>query len=329
MQLASLEIDNFKRLDRLALSFLQQDGTPRPLTLIAGAGGTGKTTVLQAIALVLSLATWRTASPGAFAWPGFSSVRLSSRGPTRVALTVHFDEDEQAAIGAAYAAWAKRGARGDEALLAMAKPLLAPRVRLVFEDGALHFPDGRGAEGQFLGRSSLRAVHQEDRAALRQTLSTLGDVFWFDEHRSLGTRLIGGRGTDLARVERLFAELWPGVCLEDLTPPVARALPGACEHLDLCARRGDLRYDVAELSAGEKDALFLLHGCAVDVSTRSVVLIDEVALHLHPPQQQALLSALRRLAPSCQFLVTTRSDAAAQVVPTDDIVRLLGEPSCP
>ena len=55
---------------------------------------------------------------------------------------------------------------------------------------------------------------------------------------------------------------------------------------------------------------------------RSVVLIDELELHLHPPEQQRLLSALPKLGPDCQFLLTTHSDYLTSAIPNEQEVRL-------
>jgi len=54
----------------------------------------------------------------------------------------------------------------------------------------------------------------------------------------------------------------------------------------------------------------------------SIVLIDELELHLHPPLQQGLLKALRNLGNNNQFIVTTHSDAVTQIVPDESIRRL-------
>jgi predicted ATP-binding protein involved in virulence len=51
----------------------------------------------------------------------------------------------------------------------------------------------------------------------------------------------------------------------------------------------------------------------------SVILIDEIELHLHPPMQQALLRTLPKLGKNNQFIITTHSDYVAQLVPESSI----------
>ena len=40
---------------------------------------------------------------------------------------------------------------------------------------------------------------------------------------------------------------------------------------------------------------------------QSVVLIDELELHLHPPEQQAFLAGLQKIGPDCQFIISTHT----------------------
>ena len=54
----------------------------------------------------------------------------------------------------------------------------------------------------------------------------------------------------------------------------------------------------------------------------SVILIDEIELHLHPPMQQTFLRALPKLGTNNQFIITTHSDHIEQLVPNDSIIRL-------
>jgi predicted ATP-binding protein involved in virulence len=71
MKLKRALIENFKGVKRCAIDFTSMTATsPRWLTAIVGDNGSGKTTILQAIALTLSLAP---AAPEmarrAFSWP--------------------------------------------------------------------------------------------------------------------------------------------------------------------------------------------------------------------------------------------------------------------
>jgi predicted ATP-dependent endonuclease of OLD family len=60
----------------------------------------------------------------------------------------------------------------------------------------------------------------------------------------------------------------------------------------------------------------------------SIILIDELELHLHPPEQQTLYARLPLLAPDCQFLITTHSPDLASLATEEETVRLRGGRLC-
>ncbi len=59
--------------------------------------------------------------------------------------------------------------------------------------------------------------------------------------------------------------------------------------------RGGVEFDFSEMSSREQAVFPLIYDFARLSIARSIVLIDELELHLHPPQQQALLSALPKI----------------------------------
>ena len=83
-------------------------------------------------------------------------------------------------------------------------------------------------------------------------------------------------------------------------------------------RKGDLHFDVRQLSDGEKCLIALAgdlaHRLAIanpdfekPLEGRAVVLIDEVDLHLHPEWQHRIIPGLLETFPNCQFVLTTHS----------------------
>jgi hypothetical protein len=90
-----------------------------------------------------------------------------------------------------------------------------------------------------------------------------------------------------------------------------------------------------QLSDGERNLLALTAdvarrlaianpGLADALSAEAVVLIDEIELHLHPSWQRTVLGALRRTFPNCQFIVTTHSPQVLSTVPASAIVVIDG-----
>lgn len=160
MKLLGCSLKNFKGIREKTISFRgDPQGDPRPLTAFLGENGTGKTTVLQAIALVLSLATrkGRILRVEDFPWHGFLPERLSSLGPTEVELDVAFGEDEVRAVRELYEL-----TRGRPGLTREEIPGSHEEVRLVFREGKLESPQGPDGLAQFLGRYYIQVMQKQD-----------------------------------------------------------------------------------------------------------------------------------------------------------------------
>ncbi len=344
MQIARLRLQNFKGIEDLELSFLKE-GTdePRPVTLLLGDNGAGKTTVLQAIAFVLSFAGNPLFGSRGFVWPGFFPERVSSLGPTRVELEVVFGLDELAAISEANSASPMFGLMG----LVIPAATMPSRLTLVYQGGSLSWqaagidPDQLSLLLQSRARiAELAETQPQHRSLLRR----VGHVFWFDQnrnvegveqlreelitlwaaHRSLRRNSVPDF---LGEIEKRFAELFPGTRFLGVEPKQTRGHFKGSDGYFLLERGGRV-YDIAEMSSGEQAIFPLLYSFVLQGISRSVVLIDELELHLHPPQQQSLMAALRRIGPDCQFIVTSHSPYLEQMTPDEDEIRLPGGQRC-
>ena len=85
---------------------------------------------------------------------------------------------------------------------------------------------------------------------------------------------------------------------------------------------GKNQYEISEMSGGERAIFPILMDFANWNIHNSVILIDEIELHLHPPIQQTLLRALPKLGQNNQFIITTHSDYIEQLIPEAQIIRL-------
>ena len=264
--------------------------------------------------------------------------RLATLGTTRIEVHVVFSAEELARTQELYALWSRRAR--PELVQAIPPPDNLARVTLTYEDGVLSCKEGRPALGQFLGRYFVKYMLKTD-PGLRRAFRELGDVFWFDQNRNLASLenlrpyLVEwwsyhisppyeGVRDLLAQLQGQLDRVFPGLKFYGTRPRSPETDPFSYVLLE---RRGR-QYDIAEMSSGEQAVFPILYDFVRQEVARSIVLIDELELHLHPPEQQALLAALRRLGPDCQFIVTSHSPYLESVTPPEEEVRLKGGLRC-
>lgn len=355
MKLKHVLIKNFKGVQSVEFSTEASTQAPRPLTALLGDNGSGKTTVLQAIALTLSLATRRTRDIASFNWHGFLPERVPSLGRTLVELDVEFEPEEVTLTSQLFKEWEESLPSDRRQLLRIVPPAQYRQVKLRFEDGRLNSPQHFEGITQFLGRYYVKAL-RDTRPELSESFAKLGDIFWFDQHRNLGSLidderpsadqpregwqagveqlreyLVGWwghhttpsrRGKDfILPLENCFQKVFPNTRFVGIMPRDGLTTPRANDFYFLIDRDGRV-YDLAEMSSGEQAVFPLVYEFVRLDIQRSVVLIDELELHLHPPEQQRLLAALPRIGPDCQFFITTHSEFLSSAIPNEQEVRL-------
>jgi predicted ATPase len=355
MKLRHVVIRNFKGVRKVEFPTETASHTPRPLTALLGDNGSGKTSILQAIALTLSMATRRTRDVSSFNWHGFLPERIPSLGPTFVELEVAFEPEEVALTSQLFMAWQESLPSDRRQLMKLVPPSEHTEVKLRFEEGRVDSPQGFEAVNQFLGRYYVKAL-KDTRPDLKESFAKLGDIFWFDQHRNLGSLMAenmageslsregwqagveqlreylvgwwgfhttpGRRGKDfIPSLQQLFGTVFPGTRFVGLMPRAGSTIPRANDFYFLIDR-DDRVYDLAEMSSGEQAVFPLVYEFVRLDIKRSIVLIDELELHLHPPEQQRLLAALPKIGPDCQFLITTHSEFLSSAIPNEQEVRL-------
>lgn len=367
MELKHVIIRNFKGLRELELPMAEAPQALGRLTALLGDNGSGKTTALQAIALTLSLATRRTRDVASFNWHGFLPERVPSLGPTFVELLVAFHPEEVSVTSELFLAWQESLPPERRQTLRIVPPSQHIEVTLRLEGGRLTSPQGFEAVNQFLGRYYAKTLVKA-RPDLKDHFARLGDIFWFDQHRNLGSRTAdephfatvhdrwqsddrngngregwqagveqlreylvgwwgfhttpGRQGRDFVPpLQSLFQHVFPGTRFVGIMPRDGISSPRANDFYFLIDRDGRV-YDLAEMSSGEQAVFPLAYEFVRLDIRRSIVLIDELELHLHPPEQQRLLAALPRIGPDCQFIITTHSEFLTSAIPNEQEVRL-------
>ena len=102
---------------------------------------------------------------------------------------------------------------------------------------------------------------------------------------------------------------------------------------DLCIEKNGTNLNINQLSAGEKMLLILVADLArrlIIANPESdkplhgdgVILIDEIDLHLHPSWQRKIVPSLMEIFPNCQFIISTHSPLILGTVPHKNITIL-------
>jgi predicted ATP-binding protein involved in virulence len=127
--------------------------------------------------------------------------------------------------------------------------------------------------------------------------------------------------------------------LEAVRSAVERLMPGFSElHVErnpqrMVVRKKGEALAVDQLSDGEKCVLAMVGDLArrlaivsiegaQPLDEHAVVLIDEIDLHLHPAWERAVLPRLRRAFPNCQFIVSTHSPHVIATAPRESVIIL-------
>ena len=365
MKVESIVIKDFKRFDHLEVSFKNQTlNSISNRFLVLGDNGMGKTTLLQAIALPLSLATRQIQRVTDFDWLGFLPGRYQRWGPPHIELEVSFSTNEIEATRAIARRWA--AAQPERSFV---EPGDNNRVRLILDGESCRA--GSDAEFfQFAGRYYAQNLLETD-PGVRSEFSQLPGIFWFDQFRNLGNDSVPKEnGSDLGRVgtgkstsgrvsfeagvarlrqylngwkfaqlthsypidyltqlENLYTKIFPGRSFAGVEPMPGVDSPTPFDYYFLI--NDDHRtYDIVEMSAGEQSVFPILYEFVRQQIANSVVLIDEIDLNLHPPAAQSLVRQLPKLSQNCQFVFTTHSDAVSDVIGEDDTYRLPGGSLC-
>ena len=359
MKVAAITLRGFKRFDELHVDVCNQlTGDVAEQFLILGDNGTGKTTLLQAVALCLSLACWRTRRVDEFEWLGWVPGRFQQWGVPFVEIEVRFSAGElRATREAARRWWHSNGTRNERFI----EPADAAVVRLRLE-GERYSAGSQEELHQFHGRWYAQQLLKTDASA-RQLFEDLPGVFWFDQFRNLATPLVPqpdderAAGTTyatgvarlrqylnrwvldramkkrppqpdfLSELEAFYQRVFPGRSFAGPEPMYGVDAPTPVDYY-FTLSDGHRTYDIEEMSAGEQSVFPLLYEFVRQRIRNSVVLIDEIDLNLHPPLAQSLLAALPAIGPNCQYLLTTHSEAVSAVVSPEQVQRLEGGRLC-
>ena len=336
MKIKNIELRNYKKfVAEKHISFLNSNNEINDLSLIVGNNGTGKSSLLQAIVAMIAPLTRDRVEVPAIDWSGFEYRFIQSgRMPLHIQANIEFSECELVET-IKYAK--KLNELGDKSGIPNKNNEVV--VKFDYEKQKPFVVGPKGNFFQFSGYQYAKKLtsFEADKTKL---FEKVGNIYWYTEQRtsynvndifdkeipqidSIRSFLSSAYNFHLALVNKK-RELKEGEFdfyekLSELYSIIFtdRKFVGSAPRFDLFEKSsapdfflsdGKNQYELSEMSAGERAIFPILMDFARYNINNSIIIIDEVELHLHAPLQQAFIRALPKLGKSNQFILTTHSD---------------------
>ena len=330
IKILTLTLENFRGIKELQLPF--EPG----LTVIAAVNGGGKTTVIDALAMLLSWLTARTK-------------RDSGKGGRIKEVEINNDRKHaQLSLQTSSGEWSiGKTRKGTDYvvisnLLALANIVRQLRGQLETENSLpvfAFYPVNRAVRDDDFPKR-IRNKHEFDPISVYDDFLTSSANFrlffeWFREREDIENENLRTNGI-LQNVDTLeFLDLQ----LEAVRSALEKFLPEYHDFrikrqpLRMVVTKGDQELRIDSLSVGETCFIALIGDIARRLSIANprkrnplegegVILIDEIDLHLHPAWQRRAVTNLTKVFPNVQFVVTTHSPQILSEVAPESI-RLL------
>jgi len=348
VRIHNIRIDNFRRLNNFTADFCDEAGMPRPLTLIVGPNMSGKTTILDALHLVYAcIENAREPQFRPDFDPNDPALRPDSNQPIAVDISFSLHPGEWEAIDELEKKLGRHGlATQEETLYRFSFRWPAP-ARSYF--GVMRTNPSK-ANLAFRGRATAK-IAKYQRLVSEGIFEEVGGILYLDQHRSVDLRapstatgsqdLLRERASSrdvlpwLELTSRLHQKWDPLTQGESAWSRVKRlyqklAAPAAIDDIKAFDEGFDLRlvrdhqyYYSAGMSSGERQILRFVVNLVAFHPRRSVVLVDELELHMHPEWQRSLLHFCQQGGgEDIQFIVTTHSESMLRYADPADVVQL-------
>ncbi len=337
MKIKKLELHNYKKfVAKQEFSFTDSKNEVNDLTLIVGNNGTGKSSLLQAIVAIIAPLTRDRFNVSSIDWAGFEYRFLHSGSmPLHIQATIEFSELElETTIDYAK----KLNKLGDK----LGIPNKEKQVTVTFsyeKQRPIVLGKGGGNFFQFSGYEYAKKLtaFEIDKTEL---FEGVGNIYWYTEQRTsynvndifnkeipqidtIRSFLSSAYSFHLAITEKRRTlkkgefDFYEKLSKLYATIFTDRKFVGSAPRFDLFEKStapdffltdGKQQYELSEMSAGERAIFPILMDFARYNINNSIIIIDEVELHLHAPLQQAFIRALPKLGKNNQFILTTHSD---------------------
>lgn len=328
MHISRLKLERFRGALDLTIDLHEK------LNILVGMNGAGKSTVLDAAAVLLSWLINRIKNLNASGRPMTESDIKNGKHSSKIELSVTEDFSNFSWSLAKTISWHTKDVSSE--LKHLSEKAKEIQAKITEKEGQtnlslfVYYPVNRAVLDIPL---RIRSKHDFDLFSAFDESLTSGSNFrtffeWFRDRE------------DLENENRRHGEgQFPDPQLEAVRSALKQFMP---EFSDLTIRRSPLRMEVKkngerltvnQLSDGEKCLMALAGDLARRMALanpvadnplegKGIVLIDEIDLHIHPKWQRRIIPNLRRVFPNCQFLISTHSPHVITHVPPESLFLL-------
>jgi predicted ATPase len=346
MKIKSLSLRHYKRFAaEQQIAFTNEQGQINDITLLVGENGSGKTSILQAIVAMIGNVNRRLKFTDLEKdWEGFNYQYLRNGNRTQIEVEIAFETEEtQATLD-----YANQLISTGKRINPLPSQHSTVNLSWNYDTRIITASHGTPSYYQFGGYQyalQLKNISPDYLALFEK----VGSIYWYTEQRTAhSVQNLNYEATNTNRLRDLLArthnfhvrrlqnnyELRPGQrdAFETLQQLYAQIFPGRRivgsepnmydlnQPNDFWFNDGTSDYELSGLSAGERALFPILLDFALMNINHSIIIIDEIELHLHPRLLQNLLRALPNLGYNNQFIISSHSPYVMRELPHENIL---------